>query len=79
MAQKSIKLTLAAWAGLVGVGTAEAAEIQEGSYLCTVEQRAGIGATHLEGAGPPGAFVDEEPLARFMISIEGVNGEISQR
>jgi hypothetical protein len=37
-------------------GAASAQALREGSYLCAVEQRAGIGSTHLEGAGPPEAF-----------------------
>jgi hypothetical protein len=40
-----------------------------GDYICTVEQKAGIGALHLEGSGPPRAFVANKPRTRFAIRI----------
>jgi hypothetical protein len=51
--------------------TARAQALQAGTYLCTMEQRAGIGSTHLEGAGPPEAFSHAEHY-RFRISVSAV-------
>lgn len=38
-------------------------------YLCTVTEKAGIAALHLEHAGPPEAFVEQELPTRFKIRI----------
>ena len=40
--------------------------LHAGTYLCTSEQRAGVGATHLENAPPPSAFAEH---ARFQFRI----------
>lgn len=48
---------------------ASAQTVAPGNYLCTVEQRAGVGGNHLEGSGPPTAFVDEAPRLKFRIGI----------
>jgi len=40
-------------------------------YVCTVEQKAGIGAVHLEGAGAPEAFIATETPTRFAMQITG--------
>ena len=48
-------------------GPAAAQSVQAGAYLCSVEQYAGVGSTHLEGAGPPEAFASSE-VYRFRIS-----------
>ncbi|GEM_PF-2972942 len=55
--------------GVSGIGAAEAFELDAGVYLCTVDQRAGIGATHLEDAAPPTAFLDPKPTVKFRIEI----------
>jgi hypothetical protein len=54
--------------GLALANTAAAQSVQAGRYLCSVEQLAGIGSTHLEGAGPPDAFTSAE-LYRFRILV----------
>ena len=58
------------WIGLVVVatGVASAADIPRGAYLCTVEQKAGIGAEMQEGAAPPAAFIDKTQ-AKFRIVV----------
>jgi hypothetical protein len=42
--------------------------VTTGSYLCTVEQIAGIGTSHLEGAPPPSAFAGAERY-RFRLTV----------
>jgi hypothetical protein len=54
---------------LGAAGVAQAQEIQAGRYLCTTEQRAGIGGIHLEGADPPSSFIDDAPFVKFRIEI----------
>jgi hypothetical protein len=53
---------------------AHATPIPPGSYLCTVDQRAGIGRTHLESHPGPEAFVDATPRYRFRISVSERGG-----
>lgn len=52
--------------------------IPSGEYICRVQQRAGIGRTHLEDDPGPVAFVDEEPAYRFgiRVSAEGAQQRI---
>jgi hypothetical protein len=40
-----------------------------GDYICTVPQKAGIEAVHVEGAASPRAFVAGDPATRFAIRI----------
>ena len=40
-----------------------------GDYLCTVAEKASIESLHLEGAGPPKAFIDDTLPTRFKIRI----------
>ena len=55
---------------------AHAESVPAGSYTCSVEQRAGIGATHLGGDSGPQAFVDAEPAYRFRITLsDGSEGQ----
>jgi hypothetical protein len=42
--------------------------IDAGSYLCTVERKAGVSTSHLEGAGLPETFASSE-LYRFRIVV----------
>lgn len=49
--------------------TASAQTVEPGNYLCTVDQRAGVGGNHLEGSGPPTGYLDKQPRIRFRISI----------
>ena len=61
---------VAAGAFLVAtIGTA-VADPPVGRFVCTVEQKAGIGGVHLENAPPPSAFVAPHDHYRFAISIE---------
>jgi hypothetical protein len=39
--------------------TGAAQLVPQGTYVCTVEQKAGIGAEMQEGAAPPAAFIDK--------------------
>ncbi len=55
-------------AGLMLTGVASAQAVRVGSYLCSVEQLAGVGSVHLEGAGPPDAFTSVE-VYRFRIVV----------
>jgi hypothetical protein len=57
--------------GLFAGGVASAQAIEAGTYLCGVEQRAGISSTHIEGAGPPRAHSDAEHY-RFRIAVAAV-------
>ena len=50
-------------------GSAWSADARD--YVCTVEQKAGIGAVHLEGAGAPEAFIAAETPTRFSMRITG--------
>lgn len=50
-------------------GTAFAKENVAGEYLCTVLEKAGIASIHLEGSGPPQAFIAEETPTRFKMKI----------
>lgn len=43
-------------------------------YICAVEQKAGIGAAHLEGSGTPQAFVSRETPTRFGMRITREEG-----
>jgi hypothetical protein len=56
------------WIGfaLAATGVASAGDLPRGAYLCTVEQKAGIGAEVQEGAAPPAAFIDKA-AAKFRI------------
>lgn len=40
-----------------------------GDYLCTIVEKASIGTTHLEGAPPPKAFINDRLLMRFGLRI----------
>ncbi|MEJ0058207.1 MAG: hypothetical protein WDM79_00760 [Terricaulis sp.] len=53
---------------LFGYGVASAQAVGAGTYLCTTEQRASIGTTHLEGAGPPEASAST-PRYRFRLHV----------
>lgn len=58
-------------------GPANAQEALVGEFLCTVAEEAGIASIHLEDAGPPEAYVDEENLPmRFLIRIEQRDGPV---
>ena len=48
--------------------TASAENAASGIYLCSVEQRAGIGSTHVSDDAPA-SFTDESPHYRFRIQI----------
>ena len=50
------------------IGAAAGETFPGGTYLCTVEQKAGIGAEVLEGAAPPAAFIDKT-AAKFRIVV----------
>jgi hypothetical protein len=58
------------WIGLVFVatGAASAADRPRGAYICTVEQKAGIGGEMQEGADLPAAFIDKT-TAKFRIVV----------
>jgi hypothetical protein len=58
------------WIGLVcaAAGAASAADTPRGAYICTVEQKAGIGGEMLEGAALPSAFIDKA-TAKFRIVV----------
>ena len=57
------------WAGLVAAaGVVSAADLPRGTYVCAVEQKAGIGAEMQEGAAPPAAFIDKK-TAKFRIVV----------
>jgi hypothetical protein len=49
-------------------GGAMAQSLEVGSYLCSVEQKAGVRSTHLEHAGQPEAFADSDRY-RFRIEV----------
>ncbi len=51
--------------------TTPALSAETRDYVCTVEQKAGIGAVHLEDAGAPEAFIETETPTRFSIRITG--------
>lgn len=55
--------------GLSVVGRANAFEVDAGVYLCTVDQRAGIGGVHLESGDLPSTFLDATPSGIFRIEI----------
>ena len=59
------------WIGLfvAATGVASAGDMPQGAYLCTVEQKAGIGAEMQEGAEPPAAFIDKA-AAKFRIVVK---------
>ncbi|VWX60994.1 hypothetical protein [Sphingorhabdus sp. 109] len=40
-----------------------------GNYLCTIVEKASIATTHLEGAPPPKAFIDDQLPTRFGLRI----------
>lgn len=42
--------------------------LQAGHYLCTAEERAGVGTNHTEGAPPPSAF-SEHVQYHFRIAV----------
>ncbi len=52
---------------------AAAQAVSAGSYLCSVEQQAHIGSTHLERAGPPETFSSDE-VYRFRLVVTGADG-----
>lgn len=58
------------WIGLVCIaaGAASAANRPSGAYICTVEQKAGIGGEMMEGSDPPAAFIDKAS-AKFRIVV----------
>ena len=67
-----MRILLAAVAWMCVAGSAVAQSVQAGSYLCTVEQMAAIGSTHLQGAGPPEVFTDSEVYRfRLRVTTEG--------
>lgn len=49
-------------------GASAGSAVPRGTYVCTVEQTAGIGAEMQEGADPPAAFIDKR-VTRFRISV----------
>ena len=51
------------------IGAGEALAAPPGVYLCTTQQRAGIGAIHLEQAPPPSSFKDDGKPVKFRMSI----------
>jgi hypothetical protein len=55
--------------GVLTSGAAAAEPILAGAYVCDVEQRVGIGSTHLEGDAGAMGFVDEAPRYRFRMSL----------
>jgi hypothetical protein len=66
-------LTLRCGAALVAAiaftaGAAAGQTTPRGTFVCTVEQTAGIGAEMQEGAAPPAAFI-EKRVVRFRISV----------
>jgi hypothetical protein len=63
-------LAFAAVLALTGI-TSPALSADVRDYVCTVEQKAGIGAVHLEGAGAPEAFIATETPTRFAMRITG--------
>ena len=63
---RAILLASALCAGICGEASARVLSV--GTYLCTVEQRAGIGTNHLEGAPPPTAYSGPQHY-RFRISV----------
>jgi hypothetical protein len=65
-------LRYALLAGAIALASTSAGYAQKsvtGTYLCTVVEKAGIGSLHLEGAGPPAAFVRDGPATRFKMRI----------
>lgn len=52
----------------IAAGAAAGQNVPRGTYVCTVEQTAGIGAEMQEGAAPPAAFIDRQ-ATRFRISV----------
>ena len=47
---------------------AYARNLATGYYVCTVDQKAGVGGVHIEGAGPPSAFI-ARARNRFALSV----------
>jgi hypothetical protein len=58
---------------LLAGGIASAQAVSAGTYICTVEQRASISATHLEGAGPPEASISDVRY-RFRMQVTENSG-----
>lgn len=54
-------------------GSASAQAVSSGTYICTVEQRASISTTHLEGAGPPEANIHTAQY-RFRMQVTQNSG-----
>ena len=48
---------------------ASAQTVEPGSYLCTVDQRAGVGGNHMEDSGPPTGYLDDQPRVKFRMAI----------
>lgn len=46
-----------------------------GQYLCTVAEKASIESSHMEGAGPPKAVLDNQLPTRFRVSISADVGK----
>jgi hypothetical protein len=66
-------LTLRCGAALIAAiafttGAAAGQTTPRGTFVCTVEQTAGIGAEMQEGAAPPASFIDKR-VVRFRISV----------
>lgn len=51
-----------------GAAAADLPRYPQGAYLCTVEQKAGIGGEMMEGSDPPAAFIDKA-AAKFRIVV----------
>lgn len=64
---------MSAVVALVALGQAGAVSV--GSYVCSVEQKASIASTHLEGAGPPLASTDTQAY-RFRIVVAADAGRL---
>ena len=47
-----------------------------GSYVCTVEQKAGIGAEQQEGAEPPSAFIAHAKTRFRILVLKAVHGKM---
>ena len=66
---------------LAGASAAAAASTPHGAYVCTVEQKAGIGGEMMEGSDPPAAFIDKS-AAKFRIVVtppgKGIKGRVRE-
>ena len=66
---------IAAATVMLPTGVASAQSVRPGAYLCSVEQLAGVGSVHLEGASTPDAFTSDERY-RFRLIVTQEDGRL---